>query len=175
MFVNLKKLDKSSNKYFIKLSDRNFIRILSENNITLNSDYDFLAEIALSLKGLRLTAQVKLKTSVILECGRCLNTYNYNINETLNLIYVPSESDKDAGASGGKKNIELKEEEMDIGYYDDNSVDLYNIFIEAVNLLIPLNPLCSHDCKGLCPSCGADLNKKKCTCTGRNTIIYNYN
>ena len=172
MLVNLKKLDKSSNKYFIKLSDRNFINMLAENNITLNSDYDFLAEITLSLKGSRLIAQVKLKACAVLECVRCLNSYNYNIDEILILIYVPSEPDKNDIVSGGR-NIELKEEEMDLGYYEGNSVDLYNICIEAISLLIPLNPLCSNDCKGLCTSCGADLNKEKCSCAGRNIIIYN--
>jgi uncharacterized protein len=40
-------------------------------------------------------------------------------------------------------------------------------------LLIPLNPLCSNNCKGLCPSCGADLNKERCTCADKNIIIYN--
>ena len=172
MFVNLKKLDKSPNKYFIKLSDRNFINILAENNITLDGANDFLAEITLSLKGSRLVAQVKLKASVVLECVRCLNNYNYNIDEILNLIYVPSESYKNDIVGGGR-NIELKEEEMDLGYYDGNSIDLYSICIEAINLLIPLNPLCSSDCRGLCPSCGADLNKEKCSCADGNIIIYN--
>ena len=27
-----------------------------------------------------------------------------------------------------------------------------------------MNPLCKEECKGLCPVCGADLNKKKCRC-----------
>ena len=31
-------------------------------------------------------------------------------------------------------------------------------------LELPMNPLCSAGCRGLCPECGCDLNRKKCTC-----------
>ncbi|WP_027180347.1 DUF177 domain-containing protein [Maridesulfovibrio bastinii] len=38
------------------------------------------------------------------------------------------------------------------------------IFWEQFVLAYPSKPLCSEDCKGLCPECGADLNKGKCEC-----------
>ena len=28
--------------------------------------------------------------------------------------------------------------------------------------------LCSEDCKGLCPQCGADLNVEECGCNNEN-------
>ncbi len=31
----------------------------------------------------------------------------------------------------------------------------------------PAKPLCSEDCKGLCPVCGCDLNKSSCKCDTR--------
>jgi len=31
-------------------------------------------------------------------------------------------------------------------------------------LAASLNPVCREDCKGLCPHCGADLNKGGCNC-----------
>jgi len=31
-------------------------------------------------------------------------------------------------------------------------------------LNLPMNPLCSADCQGLCPECGCDLNVEKCSC-----------
>ena len=42
--------------------------------------------------------------------------------------------------------------------------DLTDELRECIILSFPSNPLCSEDCKGLCPRCGADLNKGKCSC-----------
>ena len=33
-----------------------------------------------------------------------------------------------------------------------------------ITLALPMNLLCRDDCRGLCPECGADLNKGKCSC-----------
>ena len=31
-------------------------------------------------------------------------------------------------------------------------------------LMVPLKPLCQEDCRGLCPICGANLNRETCSC-----------
>ena len=43
-------------------------------------------------------------------------------------------------------------------------VDLTGEIREATILAFPNYPLCSRECKGLCPRCGANLNKKRCRC-----------
>lgn len=43
-------------------------------------------------------------------------------------------------------------------------VDMTDDLREAVLLGMPSFPLCSQDCKGLCPVCGQDLNKEECEC-----------
>jgi uncharacterized protein len=35
---------------------------------------------------------------------------------------------------------------------------------EQFYLALPMKPLCVADCKGLCPSCGTNLNKSVCGC-----------
>jgi uncharacterized protein len=40
---------------------------------------------------------------------------------------------------------------------------------EAIILSLPLKPLCSEECKGLCPICGTDLNKSHCHCVIEKT------
>jgi len=42
--------------------------------------------------------------------------------------------------------------------------DLTEELRECIILSFPSNPLCNEDCKGLCPHCGADLNKGPCSC-----------
>ena len=45
-----------------------------------------------------------------------------------------------------------------------HSVDLEPLAREALTLDLPLAPLCTGDCRGLCPTCGADLNRADCGC-----------
>ena len=46
----------------------------------------------------------------------------------------------------------------------DDIVDLTPEIRESILLEIPQKPLCSEDCKGLCPVCGIDQNKQTCHC-----------
>lgn len=44
------------------------------------------------------------------------------------------------------------------------SVDLTDDIREAIILAFPSYPICDTECKGLCPQCGANLNKSACLC-----------
>ena len=43
-------------------------------------------------------------------------------------------------------------------------LDLAPLVRDALLLELPLAPLCREDCRGLCPTCGADLNSGPCEC-----------
>jgi len=45
-----------------------------------------------------------------------------------------------------------------------DTIDLTPLAREAILLDLPLAPVCSPDCEGLCPTCGADLNAGPCEC-----------
>ena len=45
-----------------------------------------------------------------------------------------------------------------------DSINLEPLAAEALALNLPLAPLCQEDCRGLCPTCGADLNLGDCDC-----------
>ncbi|MFR1639226.1 MAG: YceD family protein [Eggerthellaceae bacterium] len=47
---------------------------------------------------------------------------------------------------------------------DDHVIDLEPLVKAALLLEFPLVPLCDEDCKGLCASCGANLNEGPCEC-----------
>lgn len=46
----------------------------------------------------------------------------------------------------------------------DRDVELKDFLVPALLLDAPLTPLCQHDCAGLCPSCGKNLNEGPCEC-----------
>jgi len=37
---------------------------------------------------------------------------------------------------------------------------------EFVLLTLPMQRVCSEDCKGICPECGLNRNLKECACHG---------
>ena len=60
---------------------------------------------------------------------------------------------------------ELEDEESDeIILLENGELDLTQVVTEAFVLAMDTKNLCSDDCKGLCPKCGADLNQGPCSC-----------
>ncbi len=46
----------------------------------------------------------------------------------------------------------------------EDTLDVEPLVSEAVLLEEPLRVLCRQDCKGICPTCGKDLNEGPCEC-----------
>ncbi|WP_294474931.1 DUF177 domain-containing protein [uncultured Intestinimonas sp.] len=61
---------------------------------------------------------------------------------------------------------ELSDERSDdeIVLLEGDEVDLDEVAATAFVLAMESKNLCSEDCKGLCPGCGADLNVEACRC-----------
>ena len=60
---------------------------------------------------------------------------------------------------------ELEDEENDeIVLLEQDKVDVGELARTAFILGMDTKTLCSEDCKGLCPRCGADLNLGPCSC-----------
>ncbi len=49
-------------------------------------------------------------------------------------------------------------------FVQEMMVDVSGLSREALVLAIPDRLMCSSECKGLCPQCGADLNEGRCSC-----------
>jgi Predicted metal-binding, possibly nucleic acid-binding protein len=60
--------------------------------------------------------------------------------------------------------IELTEEDLEFGSYQNEEIDLAGLLGEEIRLALPIRFLCKEDCKGLCPKCGANLNEGPCPC-----------
>lgn len=97
------------------------------------------------------------KTEIGLQCSRCLKDFRRNMDIPVNVIYHPIEEI-------GMERHELKGEEMDMGFYRGEELDLQELLREQLMLNIQMKPLCDEACKGICPKCGADLNHEQCDC-----------
>ena len=56
------------------------------------------------------------------------------------------------------------EENDDIILLENDELDLGDLARTEFILEMDTKTLCSEDCKGLCPKCGADLNQGQCSC-----------
>jgi uncharacterized protein len=98
-----------------------------------------------------------LKSSINMQCARCLLSFKLPVSTTFDLIYAPHQK-----LSEGE--IELKQDDMNISFLLQEQIDLKDIIREQILLIIPMKPLCSPDCRGLCPECGINLNIQGCNC-----------
>ena len=99
-----------------------------------------------------------------LECSRCLASYPFEESEEFSLLLYPS-------SKRPTEEVELSPGDLDVLYYDEPIVRLSPIAEERVQMALPMKPLCRPDCRGLCPSCGKDLNSQDgpCACV-RETV-----
>jgi len=89
------------------------------------------------------------------ECRRCLGPVSSDVEaQQLHLIFVESDDDEAA-------------DDPDVYLLDPRArdLDLRPAIREHWLLSVPAFVECRADCKGLCPSCGADLNAGECDCT----------
>jgi uncharacterized protein len=63
-----------------------------------------------------------------------------------------------------KEEIELHAEEMRMIRFEGDAIDLRDALQDQILMSLPLQPLCSPECRGLCPRCGANLNEGDCGC-----------
>ena len=64
----------------------------------------------------------------------------------------------------GEGEIEVEEDDLTTAFYEHDTIDLGHLMREQMYLALPMKPLCRDDCRGLCPTCGANLNLGTCGC-----------
>jgi uncharacterized protein len=111
--------------------------------------------------GKKVLVEGNLKVSVSLQCSRCLNAFSYPIDTTFRDELNPVEEFQKEDQQ------ELTGKELDLGFYSNDEINILELIKEQVMLSVPMKPLCSADCQGICSQCGKDLNERGCECTAR--------
>ena len=55
--------------------------------------------------------------------------------------------------------------------YEGEKLDMTEAFFDNLFLEMPMTTVCSESCKGLCPICGANLNRGQCGCQTQKTDV----
>lgn len=99
-----------------------------------------------------------LTTIVELSCDRCLRPFACPLELTLEDEFRPT-IDIATGASlpvvAGDNGNRIDEFHI---------LDVSEVVRQQILVTSPLHPLCRDDCRGLCMTCGQDLNESDCDC-----------
>jgi len=103
----------------------------------------------------------RVKTVLSFICGRCLTPFEFPVDSTFDLVFLPEEMQ------------ELKEEfddqDADRLFYRSRQIDVREVILEQLNLTFPSRPLCSPTCEGLCAVCGKIRREGNCGCQVEKT------
>ncbi|MGG1633625.1 hypothetical protein BK120_15170 [Paenibacillus sp. FSL A5-0031] len=106
----------------------------------------------------------KLAIDLELACSRCLEPVKDHTVIRFSEVFKRATSDED-------RDEDMEEEESDFIEVNADRLDLKPYVEEALQLFMPFAPLCSNDCKGLCQTCGQNLNEHKCSCSTEKVDI----
>lgn len=125
---------------------------VGESDITDIHGYDFASPVVIKGQAYNRAGIVKLKFTteftLDLVCDRCLKEFKKSFNFDFEHVVVRS----------------LNTDNDEYIVAENESIDLKEIAISDLLLSLPTKILCDEDCKGICPSCGCNLNEKQCDC-----------
>jgi uncharacterized protein len=95
----------------------------------------------------------------LLSCGRCLEPVDWRMESAFDIEIALAQ------AAPLDPEIALEEDDLDVVYLEKSELDLEKLAMEQIELELPMRVVCSEDCAGLCPSCGANRNSgETCRC-----------
>lgn len=141
--------------------DRGEVRIREEvapddplwNDAGVGLSAPLVVDLAARSVGDGILVRGRIATTVRRECRRCLAEVERKVDDTVDMLFEPLEDEEDA-ADGEVYPIPPRGTEL----------DLAGPVREQLLLRVPEYVLCREECRGLCPTCGADLNAGACEC-----------
>jgi len=118
--------------------------------LQLNATAELLAE-EIRIRGHLAT---RLETS----CDRCLGAVEIPLSCDFDLYYRPMQT------IAKEEEIEIPADEMEIGFYSGDGIELADVATEQVILSVPMKVICGPECRGLCPVCRVNRNLTFCDC-----------
>ena len=90
----------------------------------------------------------RLGATVPLTCSRCLETFAWDVRMVFAWKVLRNAADDDAS----------------VLVAPEGKIGLEDLATEQVYLNLPLKPICTAACKGLCATCGTNRNLSACGC-----------
>ena len=153
----------------ITLAELEFHRVIASENYAPGA-FDFhgaefrqAAPLKIDATAELLGAEIRIRghlaTRLEASCDRCLGAVAIPVEHDFDLFYRPVKS-----IAKEEEEIQISEDELEIGFYSGDGIELADVATEQVILSVPMKVICRADCRGLCPGCGANRNLVSCHC-----------
>jgi uncharacterized protein len=99
----------------------------------------------------KIQVEAEICVKVEMQCSRCIENFVQEIEAGTDCVFV-------------KEGVQTHEEQKP---YKGDEIDLTEIVLNEITAELPMKPLCTTDCKGLCPKCGKNNNEASCGCQAK--------
>jgi uncharacterized protein len=122
------------------------------------ADEPLSAEFYLVRAGPSVVTKGKLAGQMRFVCSRCAEEASWEVTLAFTHVFVKGQQ---AGAVPEGFDDPAS---LEFTFFDGGKVELETLAREELVLSLPRVPLCSEACKGICQSCGKNLNEGPCSC-----------
>ncbi|MCL4554108.1 MAG: DUF177 domain-containing protein [Actinobacteria bacterium] len=109
-------------------------------------------DITVTNTGAGLVAMGSVAATLRTECSRCLEPFEMPVVGTIEAFFTTAD-----------RAIDLPEGQ-EWSPIQGETVDVLPGVLAAILVELPIAPVHSDDCRGICPKCGCDLNENRCEC-----------
>ncbi|MBI3929383.1 MAG: DUF177 domain-containing protein [Armatimonadetes bacterium] len=107
----------------------------------------------------RIMVEGPVKAGLRLPCSRCAEEFIFQVESELEESFVPQKeghvrSEDEAAAP----------ERWNVFTFEEDRLILDEVIRQELLAAVPISPVCTVGCKGLCDSCGQNLNQGACGC-----------
>lgn len=110
-------------------------------------------------RGIWVNGRVEANAAAV--CSRCLNPAELEVRFRMDDEYLPT-----VAIDTGAPLPEPEDAEGGFSLDEYHNLDLTEAVRQYITISLPMKPLCSQSCAGLCSGCGANLNNGPCGCAG---------
>jgi uncharacterized protein len=146
----------------IRTAEERFERVYQPEQLPAEPDFRIVEPVSLAFDIFKDKQQFRVvghvRTSLELPCSRCLEPFSMPVDQAFDLRYHPH------AQNTGEGEREIEEDDLTTAFYENDEIDLGQLMREQFLLALPMKPLCTDGCKGLCPVCGKNLNRESCGC-----------
>lgn len=159
-FIELKKIEQADEPVTIEASIEIAPADLDHDDIESISDAKITVAASKGAGPGEFLFQGTFAFTAAIACARCLDPVPFANQSEFAVTFRPHPS------VGGVDDpeIEIGEGDLDVEYYLEPHVALEQLAGEQIELALPMRIVCAESCLGLCPRCGANLNRGECGC-----------
>lgn len=142
-----------------------WVSLFKEYGLDCKITQDIKAKVFILLEDSGVLLSGDLQGQVALPCDRCTEDCLADISSKFQ-TFEPYPEAGGYRKDSDEEDLDEADESIIRPALRGNGIDL-NITAyvwQELSLALPIKPLCSTSCKGLCPKCGADKNNEECDC-----------